>query len=149
MRPRDLTPLLRGLLVVPLALILTGMTGCGKARLKTIPVSGKVLLDTQPLKTGSINYYPDSSKGNTSKEMAVGSISETGEYSLGTGKEVGAVSGWYKVTVTATKPSNPKDEYSSPISLIPGRYNAEGTTGLSVEVKEGAPPGHYDLKLTK
>jgi hypothetical protein len=149
MRPRDPTPLLRNFLIVPLAFMLMAMVGCGKPPLKTIPVSGKVLVGSQPLKTGSINYYPDSSKGNAGKEMAVGSISDAGEYSLGTGKAVGAVPGWYKVTVTATRPGNPKDEYSIPVSLIPERYNAVATTTLSVEVKEGAPTGHYDLKLSK
>jgi hypothetical protein len=123
--------------------------GCGKGSLKTTTVRVKVYLGAKPLTKGSVNFYPDSSKGNATKEMAVASINEAGEYTLGTKAQTGATPGWYKVTVTSNRPSNPRDEYSVPVSLVPKVYNSDKTTPLSIEVKESAPEGHYDLKLTR
>ena len=55
--------------------------------------------------------------------------------------------GAYKVTVSASVPSDPKDEYSVPKSLINSKYSNPETSGLTAEVKEGA--GSYEFKVTK
>ena len=51
------------------------------------------------------------------------------------------------VTVNASVPSDPKDEYSEPKLLHDKAYTEPATTSLSFEVKEGAGSGAYDLKL--
>ncbi len=128
----------------------TLLSAAGCVQSKPIPVSGKVTVGGQPLAKGTVTFHPDESKGNKAKLASppVGDI-ENGEYKVGAGKEQGVPPGWYKVTVYATVPSDPKDEYSEPMSLISETYNSPETTTLSVEVKPNAPPGAYDLVLTK
>jgi hypothetical protein len=137
----------------PALLLLVGLLACiagcgGGGASKLIPVKGKVTLNGQPLAAGTLTFHPDESKGNTAKlpMPPVGTIKD-GEYTLATGKFDGAPPGWYKVTVHADVPSNPKDEYSEPRSLINRAYNEPYSTALQVEVKPDAPPGWYDLKL--
>lgn len=136
----------------PVVLFLVGIvvlcgSGCGKGSLDTIPVKGTVTYQNTPLKTGSIVFHPDATKGNKSKEQPVGTIAENGSYTIATGNQTGAPPGWYKVTVVSTAPSNPNDEYSLPRSLISKRYEQVASTPLSVEVKEEG--GSYDLNLTR
>jgi hypothetical protein len=49
------------------------------------------------------------------------------------------------VVVLATKPSNAKDPYSLPVSVIDKKYNQLDTTPLTVDV----PSDKYDLSVTK
>jgi hypothetical protein len=139
---------LRAPALILLAAFLPCIAGCGGSTSKLIPVKGKVTVNGQPLTTGTVMFHPDESKGNTAKLPIppVGPIKD-GEYSLVTGKVEGAPAGWYKVVVTANVPSNPKDEYSEPRSLINPIYNQVYSTTLSVEVKPDATPGAYDLPL--
>jgi hypothetical protein len=143
---------LSSFVVRPLALaaLLLVVAGCGSGP-KLIPVEGQVTVGGQPLKTGTVTYHPDKEKGNTAKysHYPLGTIDENGKYSLGTGSKLGAPAGHYKVTVHASVPSDPKDEYSEPRLLIDESNTTPETTEFTIEVKAGAPPGTYDLKLTK
>jgi len=135
--------------VLTLSAFLLGLTaGCGGGR-GSVSVSGKVTYDGKPLTVGSVSYHPDASKANTGKAILVGPIDAQGQYTLTDAGKPGVPPGWYKVTVTAGVPSNPKDEYSLPKSLIPTKYNEPGQTPLAIEVKAGAASGAYDLTLTK
>jgi len=96
------------------------------------------------LGTGSITFHPDAARGNTSPDIAVGSIT-AGKYTAATGERVGVRPGWYKVTVVATVPSNPKDEYSQPVSVVGDVYGDPATTPLQAEVKPDGGP--YDFAL--
>jgi len=136
----------RAWFIFAFALSLVGLTGCTN---KQVSVSGQVLLGDKPLQQGAVSYHPDTSKGNVSKNMAVGTIDSDGQYTLSSNGKSGAPAGWYKVTVNATVPSNPKDPYSRPVSLIDKKYTAAETTPLQVEVKDNAPAGAYDLKVSK
>ena len=134
-----------------LVLSFTGLLiclGCGGADEvgKTIPVQGKVLLGTDPLESGTVTFHPDSSKGNTTKQIAVGTVN-VGDFQMAIGAKSGVLPGWYKVTVISTVKSNPKDEYSVPKSVISERYGSPDKTPLSAEVKEGGGP--YEYKVTK
>jgi hypothetical protein len=124
-------------------------SGCGGSKL--IPVEGKVTVANQPLKTGNVTYHPDVAGGNKGSypSLPMGTIDETGKYTLSTGGKPGAPPGKYKVTVVATVPLDAKNPYSMPKHLIDKAHADAGTTTLSKEVKEGAPADQYDLALAK
>jgi hypothetical protein len=139
----------RGRLVFLLPVFLAVAAGCGGGK-KQIPVKGKVTLGNTPLTSGSVTYHPDESKGTKVEATSiVGPINELGEYSLSAGNREGCPPGFYKVTVTASIPSDPKNPYSLPRSIINQKFNDPRTTPLSVEVKPDAPAGTYDLSVSK
>jgi hypothetical protein len=127
-----------------IGLLAAGCSGEGGG--KVVPVEGMVMVGNEPLKEGSIAFHPDESKGNKSGNPSVGTITD-GKFNLTTGGQVGAPVGYYKVTVNSSAPSDPKDEYSVPKSLINSKYENPETSGLTAEVKEGA--GSYEFKVTK
>jgi hypothetical protein len=134
--------------VLFLSLVLSAVAGCGGGT-KPIPVKGKVTLDSTALTSGSVTYHPDESKGNKLGSPPVGTINEQGEYTLTYANKEGCPPGHYKVTVNASVPSNPKDPYSLPRSIINKRFADAQTTTLLVEVKSDAAAGAYDLPVTK
>src|SRR5687768_2381038 len=127
----------RRLVAVPFAGMLAALVtaGCGGGE-KVFPVEGTVTIGTEPLKTGSIAFHPDAEKGNKGGQPAIGTI-ENGKYRLGYQGKDGALVGAYKVTVTASVPSNPKDEYSVSKPLVATTFSQPATTPLTAEVKEG------------
>jgi hypothetical protein len=132
---------------VTLAILAVGLTGCGES--KQIPVSGKILLDGNPIKvstgeTASVNYH-----GQTNKVFGVGQVNENGEYTMSSNNKPGMPAGSYKVTVTYSKPKDAKDPYSIPVRMINEKFTNLEFTDLTIEVKDNAPPGTYDLKVTK
>jgi hypothetical protein len=141
-KPRPIIP---RVLVLFLFLV---SAGCGGTN--WIPVEGQVTVGGEPLRTGTITFHPDTSKGNKQKYSALplGSI-DNGKYTLSMGGKPGAPPGWYKVTVRSSVPSNSKDPYSVPKLTIEATNASVETTTLSIEVKPGAPAGTYDLKLAK
>lgn len=126
-------------------MVTLALVGCGDPQGKPIPVQGKVTLKDKPLPKGTITFHPDASKGNKYTGVAVGNI-ENGQYTVAVGVKPGAPAGWYKVTVEATAPSDPKNEYSLPKSLIQSKFNKPESSGLTAEVKEGTPS--YDFTVT-
>ena len=116
----------------------------------TFPVSGKVTVGKKALTTGFVTYTPDAGKGNTSKESAIGMIGADGTYKLVTNGRDGAPLGWYKVSVNPQgMPSGdtpPPKELPKPTAINP-KYQKGDTSGISIEVKEQAPPGAYDIDL--
>ena len=131
-------------LALVFVLLVTILTAAGCAG--NTPVSGKVTVNNKPLTSGSVRYVPDKDKGNTATVEPVGTISESGTYELHTNGQPGPPAGFYKVAVVAqdkvdnTKPTDIK-------TLIDSKYNTAEKTDLHVEVKSGAAPGAYDLKL--
>ncbi len=133
----------RLLLLAPLLLCCSACLGGNN-----VPVKGKVMNGDDPLKTGTVTFYPDKDKGNTSAALPQAQISEDGTYTLYTDGNSGAPPGWYKVTVVAEAPkAKGADEYAPPVYIVAEDYTNMEYTPLSVEVKSGAPEGHYDLKL--
>jgi hypothetical protein len=130
----------------------TDASGVGK----TFPVSGKVMLNNEPLtaETTTVLFVPDAARGNTSSLEAAGTVDEQGTYTLFTRGKKGALPGWYKVVVTATELSTassktPLRHRPVPKSLVPGKYGLAKTTDLAVEVVERPAAGAYDLKLKR
>jgi len=136
------------------------LAGCGEPDKigHTVPVSGKVMMDGAQLNTGAVSFHPDDSKGNKAAIFAAGTIRD-GIYTLQTtsttGSKPGVPPGWYKATVqtnvpmggmeTSTTGAIPKIPKGAPIAQ---KYTDATKTPLSVEVKEGAPAGSYDLQVT-
>jgi hypothetical protein len=125
---------------------LLALAGCGG--LKLVPVSGRVTLNDKPLNGGGVSFIPDASKGNNARVSCVGRITPQGRYELtttavkGSDSGKGAPVGWYKVTLITTLPGSPE-------ITVDRKYTDPDRTPWSVEVLADAPPGAYDLKLTR
>lgn len=137
------------LVILGAALLAAG--GCGGDPIgRTVPVTGKVIVDGKPLSTGSVTFWPEESKGDNSKLEATGQIGKDGTYTLNTRGKPGAPPGRYKVTVTAQAEPDAKNPYAPPKHLINPSYAAKETTSLKViEVVENPAPDAYDLIVTR
>jgi hypothetical protein len=128
--------------------LLASIAGCGQSGSETMfPVEGQVKLRGKPLTKGTVVFYPDPSKGNTTKHEPRGDIEADGHYKIVTHPRQGAPPGWYKVAVIVTEPSDPKNLYSLPRSLIPEKFSKPDESQVTLEVRSQPPPGAYDLEL--
>lgn len=114
------------------------IAGCGKANVGT--VSGTVIVDGSPAKSGSIAFFPVNKKSPTA-----GAEIHDGEYlarvPLGTSKveiRVSKVVGQKKLYNTPNSPIRPVLEES-----LPAKYNDEST--LTLDVQSGANKQDYQL----
>jgi hypothetical protein len=130
-----------------LALLALALTSCTSDEVgHTVPVKGKVTVNGQPLKHGSVAFWPNEAKGNKSTLESSASINEDGTYELFTKGKAGARPGAYKVTIAAqtdvdsTKASQAK-------SLVPPNYGTKADTPLLIDVVESPAPGAYDLTV--
>ncbi|WP_437221967.1 hypothetical protein SH661x_002562 [Planctomicrobium sp. SH661] len=120
------------------------LAGCsGGDGLNRVEVRGKVTLDGEPLKDGSITFFP---RGDG---PVVGTRIENGDYHFPL--NTGPVPGEYRVEINASAPNGKKitdfggklvDEYAS---IIPTKYNRKST--LTVNLQPAASGGH-DFQLT-
>lgn len=127
------------------------MAGCNTAPppAPCLPVSGTVTMNKKTLPTGTVRFSPDASKGNTSKESAIGLIQPDGTYSLVTNGRAGAPLGWYKVTVdpNAVPGELPAGQAPPKPPAINAKYKKADTSGILIEVTENPKPGAYDIDL--
>jgi hypothetical protein len=140
----------RWLVSTAFGLIVTaGLIGCGKEGPTLVPVAGTVTVDGAPIAGAGVSFRPDASKGNKAGYNPGGSTDAEGKYELIAAAKPGAPPGWYKVLVfpPSTAPG------AEPPKVSPPSYNKKymdaEATDLSFEVKAGAAPGAYDIKLTK
>jgi hypothetical protein len=128
------------------ACLLAAAVGCGGE--PPLPaVSGVATVDGNPLPSGTVTFYPDAAKGNTTPHQPTGIVEAGGKYELYVpdGKK-GAPAGWYKVVVFAADDPQP----NKPVKFFTSRtYTDVKTTPLSVEVVATPEAGRYDLKLKK
>jgi hypothetical protein len=122
---------------------LGGCGGGGGQSITRVPVSGKVTLDGAPVTSGQVSLVPVTK--DASGLVSAGQITN-GEYKIFTGGKEGAPPGKYKVTVT---PSMVPVDGKMPAMGWNKKFMDSNQSTLSVEVKADAPPGAYDLKLTK
>src|ERR1700729_3502154 len=112
---RSLPP--RRLALVPLILFGCAplfLAGCSPA---PVPVSGKVTVGGEPLKTGTVTFFAEA--GNPTKAEPRGKIKEDGTYEVQTDGKPGAPPGTYKVVVFANAPpADSKDPYAIGASLV-------------------------------
>lgn len=114
-------------------LLVTLLTGCGtNSGELLVPVEGRVLIDGEPMQSGSVITTPAEGRG------ARGTIGEDGHFLLTTrdaGK--GAVVGVHRVAVVAYDHAealnkNPEAEVTL---IVPARYTSPETSGLTIDVK--------------
>ncbi len=149
--------ILGGLLVCVL------LTGCGSDLPDTVPVSGTVTLDGDPLEGATVNMLSDESN-----IVASGKTDANGEFTVNTviGSQTveGAVVGAHKIAVVKTESGgqdmkDPKEmmaemttnpaitsEYKQ-THLIPERYNNPTMSQLTAEVTESGP-NEIELELS-
>jgi hypothetical protein len=128
------------------ALLMTLGTLVGCAQDTSIAsVEGVVRLDGKPLASGTVRFVP------TAGRAATGSIQSDGSYTLGTYSDSdGALVGMHQVAIVAYQgldDARPAYEIRTPTSksLVPERYSAVGTSGLTFEVKPGGNRADFDL----
>ena len=123
------------------------VAGCGSdAELGS--VHGVVRLDGKPVATGTVRFLP------TAGRAASGKIESDGSFVLGTyGKSDGALIGMHQVAIiayetpasTGGRPDTTKASPGTTKPLVPMRYMAPGTSGLTFEVKPGQNYAEFDL----
>ncbi len=115
-----------------------------------VAVQGRVLVGDQPLTSGSVILHPDGGKGNKTPHEPRGEIDAQGGYTVFTAERAGAPAGWYRVTVVSqSSKATDADPYAVPQSNIAAKHADPNTSGLVLEVKDGAAPESYDLKVGK
>ncbi|MGL4552714.1 MAG: hypothetical protein ACRC33_16185 [Gemmataceae bacterium] len=125
--------------------------GCGGGGATFVPVEGKVSIGGKtPLTKGDVTYVPDVEGGNNQKysDFPRGLVDSEGKYTLSTVGTPGAPMGKYKVVVNPNAgftPDSAKPVF--PPDVIEKASTDSSTTQLRIEVKAGAPAGHYDLSV--
>jgi hypothetical protein len=108
-------------------------------------VEGIVRLDGKPLASGTVRFVPAAGRA------ATGAIQSDGSFTLGTyGESDGALIGKHQVAVIAyeaAEDGRPAYEVRTTTSkfLVPQRYMAVGTSGLTFEVKPGKNEANFEL----
>lgn len=119
------------------ALAAIAVLGCSDGRPSRVPISGRVLIDGQPLKYGSVRFTPENAR------MSGGMLDSEGRFSLSCfERNDGAVSGLHRVTIAA-------GETLSPTKVrwhAPKKYSDLGTSGLTQEIK--GPDDNLVINLT-
>jgi hypothetical protein len=129
-----------------------GCTGRAERDGPGVPVTGKVLVEGELLRSGSVLYIPDLKKDNRSPVRPAGQIDENGSYTLSAEGKRNIPLGWYLVVVQAFEPV-PKDGKVGRSLRVRGRtlvnstYSRPETSGLRIEVTENAAPEAYNLNL--
>lgn len=135
--------------------------GCGDAEiaLPTVPVTGRITLDSAPLQGAQVVFIPlDAGGGSLS---AAGSTNENGEYTLSAATYEGVVPGQYKVLVEHyTMPDGSPVQVDTAIGgleqmkmlgqvrqVLPAAYTSPEATTLAVLVTAEKSQG-YDFQLT-
>ncbi len=128
------------------ALLILSLAGCGRSLPTTYPVKGTVTLDGKPVAGAGVLLIPKEGR------PAHGVTDENGAFTASTfGEGDGALPGRHVVTVTLKKYSGvtANDQGLQTISdpkkireewIIPKKYSAAKTSGLSVEVSASTPP---------
>lgn len=117
--------------------LLSLAVGCGDNRPKRVPVSGRVLIDGEPLSHGFVQVVPAGDRA------ATGKIGSDGRFTLTTFEpEDGCVLGTHPVAVIATE----SIDGSSQRWHAPKKYMDSTTSGLQIEVTE--PTDSMELNLS-
>jgi hypothetical protein len=119
-------------------------SGCGDKRPARVPVSGRVLIDGQPLTAGNIKFVPEGARASSGKVDAQGKFTLTcydGEDGVVPGRHRAQISAMEVISASKVK------------WLAPPKYADFRTSGLEFEITEptddlkvnltweGSPPG--------
>jgi len=143
-----------------LGAISVGLVGCGGGGPKLGKVKGKVTYNGQPVAGATVTFKP--SQG----PLGIGTTDASGEFTLTTAGEPGAVLGDHKVFITkhaaregTTTDMTPEDlakmaregggaALALPESEIPTKYANPATSGLTATVTADASKNVFDFALT-
>jgi len=125
--------------------------GCGRSRLDTVPLSGKVTYQGSPIPWGSVSFQPTDPKAG---RPAMADINVDGSYEVATLEhDAGLMAGEYKVSVYAAKtplfvPNAEQKAAAARVKLpTPERYANPDTSGLTLTVAPGDGPKTFDIDL--
>lgn len=141
-----------------LVLVHCMLLGCGGPSIKfpdTVPVTGKVTLDGQPLPNATVVFTPSSPKDAS----ALGYTDASGNYELETGygaeRHKGAPPGEYKVHISTMLPPPPK-KGETPVGpaatpaggadKVPDQYSSLARTKLTATIDSKGGTKDFDLK---
>jgi hypothetical protein len=131
----------------------TGLAiGCG-TNSKTAPVRGRVTYKGKPVANANVSFSPTESTG---RAAATGITDSSGHFTLQTAAtNDGAQPGKYQVSIIARgadRPPKPGESLSGmPGEMIPGdpiiptKYFAPDTSGLTFEVKRGNNTANFEF----
>lgn len=126
-------------------LVLACLTvGCGDPA--PVPIHGTVTLDGQPLTSGDL-VFQRAAAGSAEQVIGNAQLDASGKYTVYCKGKEGLPPGTYKVVVTSSEPSNPKDPYSMPVSKVNKKFTELGATPLTVQVPGSAE--QFNLAVTK
>jgi len=115
------------------------LSGCGR-RTNLGTVEGTVTLDGKPLTSAVVSFHPV--RGG---RQSYGQTDASGHYKLRySAKEMGAVIGKYKVTLTTATGEGANARFQ--VDKVPPQYRLGASTKLEKEVSSGA--NTIDLSLT-
>jgi hypothetical protein len=135
--------------VFPVAVLLAA--GCGGAA-KTAPVSGTVTYKGKAVPNAHVTFAPEDGR-----RAAEGVTDQGGRFALGTfTTNDGALIGKHRVNIIARGPDRPPKPGESSSGMpgetmpgdpvIPQKYFAPDTSGLTFEVKPGSNRADFELK---
>ena len=141
------------------------LVGCGRPPgVSFAPVTGRVLVDGQPLAAGTIHFFPDESQG-TSGPMSTGALQSDGSYTLhGPGRHAGAIVGNHRVYLTLPLPDlgptpvvvdgevvvqgPPRGGAAGMAAKIPKKYLQPDTSDWSATISQGKA-NVFDFEVKK
>jgi len=105
------------------------------------PVTGSVLFEGKPT-PGAVVLFVPSVKPEAFRYRVAGIVDEDGNFEMQTtvpeGTRPGVAPGQYLVTVSWTEPIDPDDKDTDLRELLPEKYTLALSSGLRVEIDEGA-----------
>jgi hypothetical protein len=103
-------------------LFLVATCGCGGSQVKTVPVSGAVTLDGQPLAGATITFQPVD--GQTIAPGSHGKTDAKGQYQLQVTvtRQAGAVPGKHRVRISSARTTTSDDAVLPVEDRVPARY---------------------------
>jgi hypothetical protein len=107
---------------------------------ETVPASGRVTQNGDPVEGAMVTFYPVEGSAATLASQAI--TGPDGRFDLstnvGAGKmKSGIVAGKYAVTVTKLDIAGAKNMLAPPKNLLPKKYGDPNTSGLKAEVVAG------------
>lgn len=125
------------------SLLLLSLSGCSEQPTR-FPVAGKVLIDGEPVPTGSIQFVPEGGRPFASKISSNGAFRLTEATLDKQAKPDGVAPGRYRIGVSSTEVLD--EDEGEVIKHIPGRYADFRTSELEMEID--APKEDLIIELT-
>jgi hypothetical protein len=149
------------------AVVAAATLGCGRpSGVSFAPVTGRVVVNGQPLAAGTIHFFPDESQG-TKGPMSTGVLQSDGSFTLrGPGLNVGAMVGNHRVYLSlplrdqmptpvpvvvdgeVVLQAPPRDAESGTAAKIPKKFLQPETSAWTATVAEGKA-NVLDFEITK